>query len=209
MRPIFLGWLLAVLAAASSCAATGVIRGTLRVPPERTHPGEALTVPPDRPEDAVVYLEKLPEKLERRLSRRRQHPRLQQVRVQFVPRVLPIVVGTTVRFQNQDQVYHFPFSVSPAKRFDLDPYAPGEFRNVTFDRVGVVKLYCGIHPKMAGFVLVLPHGGYVQPNAAGVFILPKLPAGSYTIHVWHPTRAEKTWNVEIPRRGNVTVRLSL
>ncbi len=209
MRPICLGWLVAALAAASPCYGAGVIRGTLRVSPEPTRPGVAQAAARARPEDAVVYLEKLPEKLERKLSRRRPHPGIQQARIQFVPRVLPVMVGTTVRFHNQDRVYHHPFSVSPAKRFDLDLYAPGESRSVTFDRVGVVNLYCEIHPRMAGFVVVLPHGGYTQPDAAGAFTLPKLPGGIYTIHVWHPTRGEKTWNVEIPQRGNVTVRLSL
>ncbi|MGH8174044.1 MAG: hypothetical protein ACREPX_12965, partial [Rhodanobacteraceae bacterium] len=43
-------------------------------------------------------------------------------RKQFVPRVLPIVVGSQVRFPNQDPILHNAFSTSKDNAFDVGLY---------------------------------------------------------------------------------------
>ena len=37
----------------------------------------------------------------------------------FSPRILPIMVGTTVEWPNDDDIFHNVFSISEAKEFDL------------------------------------------------------------------------------------------
>jgi len=208
MKPSTLGWVLIALVVTSPCASGGVIRGKLRLPPASAAIGPTSAAIQGGPEDAVVYIEGLPEKVERKLSRKVDRPKIVLAGHRFTPRVLPVAMGTTVRFQNQDRVYHNTFSVSPTRRFDLGKYAPGRSKRVTFDRVGVVNLYCDIHPTMAGFVVVLPHRVFTQPGRSGDFAFPKLPPGTYTVKVWHPRLGERSREVEIPRRGNVTLRLS-
>jgi hypothetical protein len=208
MKPSIWGSVLFALVVTSPCASGGVIRGKLRLPPASAAIGPTSAAIQGGPEDAVVYVEGLPEKVERKLSRKLDRPKIVLTAHRFVPRVLPVAVGTTVRFQNQDRVYHNTFSVSPARRFDLGKYAPGRSKPVTFDRVGVVNLYCDIHPTMAGFIVVLPHRVFTQPGRSGDFALPNLPPGNYTVKVWHPRLGERSREVEIPRRGNVTLRLS-
>jgi len=131
-----------------------------------------------------------------------------QERLRFVPSVLPARVGTTIRFQNRDRVYHNVFSVSQARRFDLGKYPPGEAHSVTFDQPGTVQLLCDIHPDETGWVVVLPHRWFTQPDRAGAFKLAWLPAGHYTLRMWHPRLGEKTRIVNVPKQGNVRVRLS-
>jgi len=191
-------WIVVAWSTASSCAEAGVVRGTLRLP-------QGHLVEQARPEDAVIYVEAVPERLRHHFSRVPREPRLVQERSRYVPRVLPVVVGTTVRLQNHDRIYHRAFSVSPAKRFELDTYAPGESRLVTFDRVGVVRLYCEIDRNMSGYVVVLPHRAFTQPDSTGAFILPKLPAGSYTLRMWHPALRARSRKIEIPGRGGLTL----
>ena len=61
--------------------------------------------------------------------------RVNQEKANFNPGVLPIMVGTTVEWPNNDDIYHNVFSMSDAKEFDLGLYKgnPKEKR-VTFDK---------------------------------------------------------------------------
>ena len=127
----------------------------------------------------------------------------------FSPRVLAIQVGTTVEFPNRDPIYHNVFSVSPAKRFDLGKYAQGHSRRVRFDKPGLVNVYCDIHSDMAAWVYVVPHHVFAQASASGRFALPDVPAGHYTLVAWHPDHGEKTFEVDVPAKGDATVTVHL
>ena len=170
--------------------------------------------PQRRVKEAVVYLEKIPEKVERKLTRRRwwkrapRLPRIVQADLRFTPRVLAAAAGTRVEFANLDRVFHNTFSVSAARRFDLGKYPPGHVDTVAFDRAGVANLHCDIHPQESGFVVVLPNHAFTRPDSLGRFTLPKLPAGSYTVRVWHPRFGELRRNVTMPSQGDLSVDLT-
>src|SRR5206468_7808741 len=91
--------------------------------------------------DAVVYLDSIPDKVEHQLAKNARGPFMVQRRGRFVPRTLPVTVGSTVTFLNRDRVYHSVFSVSPVKTFDVGKYAPGTIRKQTFDSPGAVELF--------------------------------------------------------------------
>ena len=46
-----------------------------------------------------------------------------QINLEFVPHVKPVVVGSPVYFPNKDDVRHHVYSFSPAKRFELPLYS--------------------------------------------------------------------------------------
>ena len=48
--------------------------------------------------------------------------RIAQEGAVFSPHVLPVMVGTTVEWPNNDRIYHNVFSMSDAKQFDLGLY---------------------------------------------------------------------------------------
>jgi hypothetical protein len=121
--------------------------------------------------------------------------------------VIVVAVGQAVEFENRDSIYHNVFSVSPTKRFDVGKIPPGGNRRVTFDRPGVLGLYCDLHPEEAGFVMVLPSPAWARPDRAGNFVLPPLPAGEYTVTTWHPTLGERRRKVALPGQGGATVEL--
>ena len=54
----------------------------------------------------------------------------------FVPHVLPVQTGATVRFPNSDAVSHHVYSFSPAKRFELFLAKGAPAKDVVFDRPG-------------------------------------------------------------------------
>lgn len=110
----------------------------------------------------------------------------------FEPEVLPIAVGTQVRFPNRDQIRHHVYSFSRAKRFELPLYKGEDAPPVLFDQAGVVKIGCNIHDWMSAVILVLPNEHYAVTDEEGRFTLSDLPAGAQTITAWHARSREKT-----------------
>jgi plastocyanin len=108
-----------------------------------------------------------------------------QVNKTFIPELLPIVVGTSVRFPNHDQIHHHVYSFSPTKTFELPLYKGEDAAPVLFDKVGVVKIGCNIHDWMSGIILVLPSPHFAVTDAAGHFVLEDMPSGAYTLVAWH------------------------
>ena len=102
----------------------------------------------------------------------------------FTPRVLPITVGTSVRFPNDDTIYHNVFSLSETKPFDLGIYPTGGLEVVTFDRPGLVKVFCNLHPNMASNVLVLNNGFFAKTDDAGRYEISGIPDGEFFVRVW-------------------------
>jgi plastocyanin len=171
--------------------------------------------------DAVVYLEKMPEPDKGTARRAKPSRAVKAVAVSgaaapvivtkgdaFLPRVLPVVAGTKVEFRNDDHVYHSAFSVSRTKHFDLGTFAPGKTHTVVFDRPGVVNLFCSLHPKTAGFVVVLPNPTFAQADARGAFALPPLPAGTYTVTAWHPKYGKRKATVTVAAGMGTDVRIA-
>ena len=81
---------------------------------------------------------------------------MDQINKTFVPHVLPVAVGTRVRFPNSDQIHHHVYSFSRTKTFELPLYKGENAPPVLFDKPGVVKIGCNIHDWMSGIILVLP-----------------------------------------------------
>jgi len=128
---------------------------------------------------------------------------------QFIPHVLPIVVGTTVRFRNSEEVYHNVFSLSRAKTFNLGRYPKGQYRDVVFDKPGAVSVYCDIHTHMNAFILVLPNSCFAAIDAEGYYQLRNIPAGEYEIKIWHPNWPEKTQKIVVDENGVTEVNFVL
>jgi len=154
-------------------------------------------------------VESLPADADAAIPRAGAMPQLAQKGQRFVPRVLPIAAGTTVDFPNMDPIFHNVFSLSPVKRFDLGRYPRGHSKRVTFATPGLVNVFCDIHSSMAAYVLVLPHHAFAQPDSAGAFTLPEVPAGRYVLHVWHPDAPAATRSVEVPAAGDVSLEVTL
>jgi plastocyanin len=105
---------------------------------------------------------------------------------QFVPYVTAVQVGTAVTFPNSDNIRHHVYSFSPAKKFELPLYSGVPAEPVVFDKVGFVTLGCNIHDWMIAYVAVLPTPHFQVTRQDGRAVLKDLPAGQYTVQVWHP-----------------------
>jgi plastocyanin len=109
---------------------------------------------------------------------------LAQRHLKFYPHVLAVQAGSVVEFPNQDRVFHNVFSFHDGKRFDLGLYPTGVTRRITFERSGLSRIFCNIHPLMSAYVLAVPSPYFALSDEAGNFTIPGVPFGTYTYHAW-------------------------
>ena len=127
----------------------------------------------------------------------------------FDPHVLPIVVGTTVAWPNNDDIYHNVFSYSEAKPFDLDLYMKPTVKSVTFDKPGRVDVFCSIHSTMSCVVLVLENPYFATADSRGAYIIRNVPPGTYKLKAWHERLPAKVQQIVVPEKGNVRADFTL
>ncbi len=137
----------------------------------------------------------------------RQRAVMDQRNLTFMPRVLAVRVGTPVSMPNNDRVFHNVFSFRDGKRFDLGLYPVGQSKVVTFDRPGVSRIFCNIHPNMAAYVVSVDSDYYAVSNTAGVFTMSHVRPGAYTYHVWRAGRDVVTGQVVVPADRRVELAL--
>jgi plastocyanin len=194
----YLFWIAALSAAMFSAAAfggeaskAGVVKG-------------AITIAGKPATDVVVSVEGVPQgQSKAQLSGGKAKAVMDQEDLKFSPRVLAVVVGTTVDFPNHDKTFHNVFSNSDAKKFDLGLYPSGQSRSVTFDKPGVVKILCNAHPNMEAYIVVKNHRYFSLADAHGNYTLAGVPLGKYRLEVWHPDLGTRIVPVEIAREGEV------
>jgi plastocyanin len=190
--------------------AEAVIEGRVELPKPRTAPvvdarymvvtkGGAVTTSPPL---AVVYLEGS-------FSKPANPPTKEIIQkdLTFEPLLLPIQVGTKVKFPNLDDTYHNIFSYSPPKRFDLGRYRREErpVPSQVFDKPGLVTLRCDIHEHMRGLVLVVSTPHFVVSDTEGRYRLSGLPSGRFTLKAWLTSKSTMERQVDLKKGSTLHV----
>lgn len=109
-----------------------------------------------------------------------------QIDKEFVPYVKAVIVGSPVFFPNKDNIRHHVYSFSPAKTFELPLYSGTPANPVVFDRPGIVTIGCNIHDWMIAYIYIAETPWFGTTGRQGRVKLENLPAGAYSVRVWHP-----------------------
>jgi plastocyanin len=154
--------------------------------------------------DAIIYVDKVPGGS---FPAPKEHARVNQKNLKFDPHVLPILVGTTVDFLNSDDVLHNVFSPDVcSEKMNLGTWPKGQIRSFTFKQPGcTATMLCNVHPEMQAYVLALETPFYAVSSENGSYEIKNVPAGKYTLKIWHEKLKAQTVSVEVPEKGNVTV----
>ena len=117
---------------------------------------------------------------------------------QFAPHLVAVTAGSSVAFPNEDPFFHNVFSLSRGAAFNLGRYPSGSSRSKTFNRTGIVKVFCEIHSHMSAVIRVFDHRWFTVPNEDGTYSIDDVPPGEHTLVAWHERIGE--------RRDRVTIR---
>lgn len=132
---------------------------------------------------------------------------MDQKGMKFIPHVLPVVKGTTVRFLNSDPGRHNVFS--PEGDYNLGNWTRGETRNYTFDTSGVYTQLCRRHDEMGAFVVVLDTPYFSTTDPVGAFEITNVPPGEYTLVAWSETLRTAEQPITVEAERPITVNLTL
>lgn len=101
----------------------------------------------------------------------------------FIPHILPVIVGTTVEFKNSDPFKHNIFCPD-GERYNLGTWVEKKARSYTFQKPGVYRQLCNIHPEMLAYIVVLETPYFALTDKEGNFEIRGVPAGRYLLRVW-------------------------
>ncbi len=157
--------------------------------------------------NTVVYIEKADGNFKPPVK----NPHMDQKNLTFIPRVLPILVGTTVDFMNNDDVLHNVFSPDAcAGKFNLGSWKKGEIRTHKYDKVSCQSvLLCNVHPEMEAYVIVLQNPYYAVTDKDGNFTIKNVPAGKYILKVWNEKLKAGSQEITVTAGGKSDIKFEM
>ncbi len=181
-------------------ASAGTVSGRIRLASVSASAG----APAGDKEHVVIWLEGQEE------SKPPEIPvRISQHDLQFSPDFLIAVKGQRVDMPNDDDVAHNVFSFTGMNQFNLGIYAKGENRSVTFDKTGIVDMFCSIHHQMHARIFVVPTKYFAGALPGQSFSITDVPPGKYVLKAWHERSRMLERTVVVPKTGAVTENLVL
>ena len=122
---------------------------------------------------------------------------LDQQQCVFIPRITLVPAGGTVEFLNSDRLLHNIHSTGRANAVFNRTQPKGRTIPITFAKPEVVRISCDLHGWMRAWIVVMEHPFHAVTGPAGDFVLDQLPAGKYTLNVWHETLGTVTKDVTV------------
>ena len=158
--------------------------------------------------DAVIYIEKIAGK---KFEAPKEHAKMDQKNLVFTPHVLPVLAGTTVDYLNSDDVLHNVFTPDKcAEKFNLGTWPKGQTRSYTFKDPGCMSvMLCNVHPEMEAYIVVFENPYYAVSAKDGSYTIKNVPAGKYTLNIWHEKLKGESQEVSVAESGEVGVNFEL
>ena len=103
----------------------------------------------------------------------------------------------SLKFRIVDDIHHRIFSESPVGPFDLGSLGRGQSSSVSFDKPGMLRLYCALHPGEDAALFISPSEHFAQVPANGEVVLSGLLPGRYQLHTWGESSPGSVVSVEI------------
>jgi plastocyanin len=157
---------LAALAAGPALAEGGTVTGKVTVQPMKFQ------------DETVVYLKDVPG------PRAPVTHEMDQKNMKFLPIVIAVAAGDSVKFLNHDGVEHNVYSPD-GEPFNLGTFKSEDSRTHLFDEPGVFKIKCSIHPEMLGWIFVAPNRYAAAVDRKGRYTIADVPPGTYQLSVWN------------------------
>jgi plastocyanin len=131
---------------------------------------------------------------------------LDQVKCEYVPHVLVIPPGSTVKIKNSDGILHNVHTLSN-KNKPFNRAQPKFMKEIseTFTKPEIISVRCDVHGWMSGWIVVTDNVFYEVSQADGAFKLADVPAGKHSVEVWHEKLGKLARDVEVKPGETVNV----
>jgi len=112
--------------------------------------------------------------------------------------VLPVQVGQEIKIENGDPISH---NIHPLAKVNrewnrMQPAGTPPF-SYSYEKEEIIPVRCNIHLWMQGYFVVLKTSHFAVTGEDGVFRLPDLPQGKYTVTAWHETLGSQSQEIVV------------
>ncbi|MSP38795.1 MAG: hypothetical protein EXR70_09930 [Deltaproteobacteria bacterium] len=131
---------------------------------------------------------------------------LDQAKCEYVPHVLVVPTGATVAIKNSDGILHNVHTQSQLNA-PFNRAQPKYLKEIKeqFAKPEIISLRCDVHGWMSGWIVVTDNVYFDVSRADGTFMLTDVPAGKYSLEVWHETLGSAAQQVELKSGETVNV----
>lgn len=158
-------------------------------------PDETLVVNADQQlTGAIVYLKDAPP------SDGHEQPivELDQQNCRYLPHVVTVQVGQTLRIRNSDPVFHNSHFVSQQNgSLNIGLSRAGDYKDIQFKAPEFIHIRCDVHPWMGAQVGVISSPFFSVTDAGGSFSIGRIVPGRYTVVVHHALLGDLEQVIEI------------
>ena len=131
---------------------------------------------------------------------------LDQKGCEYQPHVLAFPVGTTVEILNPDGILHNVHSYSKVNSpFNLAQPKFKKTLDVKIDKPEAIEVKCDVHGWMQGWLVATESPYAAVTDNSGNFKLTDVPAGTYTMEVWHEKLGKNTQKVTVKAKEDAKV----
>lgn len=132
--------------------------------------------------------------------------KLDQNGCEYSPHVLAFPAGTTVEVLNPDGILHNVHSYSKVNTpFNMAQPKFKKTLDVKVDKPEAVEVKCDVHGWMHGWLVATESPYVAVTDKSGSFKLDNVPAGSYTVELWHEKLGKSTQKVTVKAKEDAKV----
>ncbi len=109
-----------------------------------------------------------------------------QIDKSFSPYIGVMQKGSSVKFNNKDNISHHIYSPAGENKFAFKINAGQEYIKDDFSNTGSIAMGCNIHDWMSGHLLIIDTPYFTKTNDDGIASIDVKDKGEYNVVVWHP-----------------------
>jgi len=131
---------------------------------------------------------------------------LNQQNCHYTTRVLAFQVGQEVQVFNSDPLTHniHPMPITNREWNKVQLRGTPPFSS-SFSSPEFIPVKCNLHPWMRAYLAVLGTSYFAVTTEDGLFTLPDLPPGRYTVTAWHETYGTRREEITVVGGQQVTI----
>lgn len=163
---------------------------------------ESLIVSGGNLVNAVVYISdiKKGKKMEP------QKATLDQKGCDYQPHVLAFTAGSSMDINNDDGILHNIHSYSKVNTpFNMAQPKFKKTMTVKIDKPETINIKCDVHGWMNGYLFAADNPYFAVTQKDGSFKLIDVPAGTYTVEIWHETLGKMSQKVTVKPKEEAKV----